>query len=173
MSHHHEEHRSAWQSLPSPWDVLAERRPTRAAIIRALHEQRADLVAQYPHLFLPSRPRPTPVVALLDLWREWDLAHAPCGACGGIGLVTSFGGALSRGALGGICIGCRRVLRREIGGGMGVILRATASIRTRHGYHFFASFPGSWGLHGPALGVVAVLQELGVSGLRARARGQL
>lgn len=172
MSHDHKEHRSAWQSLPSPWDVVAERRPTRAAILRALYEQRAELLTQYPHLVLPAKPHPTPVVVLLDLWREWDLAHAPCGACGGIGLVTGFGGALSRGSLGGVCIGCQRVLRRAIGG-MGVILRATASIRACHRYPFFGSFPGNWGLHGPALGVVAVLQELGVSGLRARARGQL
>ena len=48
------------------------------------------------------------------------------------------------------------------------IQRATASIRERHRYHFFASFPGSWWLHsGPGSGVVAVLQELGVSGPRA------
>ena len=47
------------------------------------------------------------------------------------------------------------------------IQRATASIRERHRYHFFASFPGSWRLQGPASGVVAMLQELGVSGPRA------
>jgi hypothetical protein len=102
--------------------------------------------------------------ALILLWQRWPLLRGGCPECKAPALGTSFGGHLSAGSIGGICIGCALVVSRWIAGigriwkGVQPILRDTP---------FYLRSGWGVGSNGPPVALIAVLQELGATDLPA------
>lgn len=161
---------SAFRSDPplAPWvPVRRRRRPVEARLLAAMLEHREGLTQWYPRVLVPALDPAvrTPVAALLLVWQHWDFASGPCPRCGAPAVATSFGGVMSVGSVSGCCTGCGSVLSRDGAGFMWVKRccdRATAGTPYRIPFRYF---PGGWSLWGEPRDLVAVLRELGASGV--------
>jgi hypothetical protein len=172
MSHTHD------LPTPGPWEWT--RRgcdDDLARIVRAAFERRHLLAERYP--WVPATPftiggigSPGPrchtAGALVLLWERWSWFGGPCPECGEPGLGVTAGGGLSTGRVTGLCIGCQAQLQRWIPGFHAIMHGVGEAL---HGTSFRLT-----GVPVPAAGrgaapLVAVLQELGASGL-AQPRGR-
>jgi hypothetical protein len=163
---------------PEPW--ARSRRGSDAAlarIARAAFEHRQQLATCYP--WVPAAqftiggigcpgPRCHTAGALVLLWERWSWYGGSCPRCGARGLGVTAGGGLSTGRVTGVCIGCEALLERWIPGFHAIMHGVGEAL---HGTSFRLT-----GVPVPAAGrgaapLVAVLQELGASGL-AQPRGR-
>jgi hypothetical protein len=165
---------------PAPWESLGYRNFHLARLFAAMFRQRRGLAAYYP--WVPVTPArigspycrsvaPYPAGALVRLWGGWDYLRGRCPRCGGSALGFAFVGGLSAGHVTGVCRRCATLVSRFVWG-IGTIMRGIRPVL--EGTPF--------GLTGGAVamperapvGLIAVLQELGESGLPSpRARGFL
>ena len=152
---------------PEPWRVADRRSPALARLVGALYRHRDDLIRMYPNVVLPTAPgnMPTPLAALLLLWANWDYAKGFCPACHSPAVATSFSGVLSAGSVGGFCTECGMPLARFIGG-IGRIHTGCreATAGTSWGIRITMA-PGAWRLAGDPQTLIAILQEVGATGL--------
>jgi hypothetical protein len=152
---------------PEPWRVGDRRSPALACLVGALYRYREDLIRIYPNVVLPTDPgnTPTPLAALLLLWANWDYGRGLCPACRSAAVVTSFSGVLSAGSVGGFCTECGMPVARFIGG-IGRVRTGCreATAGTPWAIRITAT-PGGWRLAGDPQVLIAVLQEVGASGL--------
>lgn len=152
---------------PEPWRVADRRAPALARLVGALYRHREDLIRTYPNVVLPTDPAntPTPLAALLLLWTNWDYGTGDCPACHGPAVATSFSGVLSAGSVGGFCTECGMPVARFVGG-IGRIRSGCREATAGTPWDIrITMVPGGWHLAGDPLVLIAVLQEVGASGL--------
>jgi hypothetical protein len=160
---------SAFRSdpLPGPWEPVRRHRTVEARLLAAMLACRERLLQWYPRVTVPTLDAEvrTPVAAVLLVWERWDYASGPCPRCGELAVATSFGGVMSIGSVSGCCTACAGVVTRE-GRGLswvkGCCDQATAGTPYRMP---FRMFPGGWTLRGEPRELVAVLHELGATGV--------
>ena len=161
------------EALPTPWESTGRRDPDRARLYRAVFQHRTELAAHYPWVFIPQcsgalkfgeHERPCPMGALILLWEKWPLLRGGCPECKAPALGISFGGHLSSGSIGGICIGCDLVVSRWIAG-IGPIWSGVKPILKDTPFYLRSG----WGVGstGAPAALIAVLQELGATDLPA------
>lgn len=152
---------------PEPWRVASSRSPALARLAGALYRHRETLMRVYPNVVLPTPPvnAPTPLAALLLLWENWDYAKGACPACRSPAVATSFTGVLSAGSVGGFCTDCGMPVARFIGG-IGRVRSGCRSATAGTPWEIrITMVPGAWRLAGDPLILIAILQEIGASGL--------
>lgn len=152
---------------PEPWHVADRRSPALALLAGALYRHRQELLRLYPTVVLPTPPAnaPTPLAALLLLWQNWDHAKGACPACWGPAVATSFSGVLSAGSVEGFCTECGMPVARFIGG-IGRVRRGCCDATAGTPWEIkITMVPGAWRLAGDPLILIAILQEIGASGL--------
>lgn len=159
-------------SVLPPWEPIARRKPSLARILREVIRLREPLADHYPNILIPAIPEPTRLGAIMLVWSWWEDARSPCAACGAIALMVSWGGMLSIGHMTGVCLGCQHVVTRYIGG-MAIGLAAVHRALDGSGYKMPMQFGPGWSLGGRAVALVAVLQELGATGLPNCRRARL
>ena len=158
---------------PTPWESVGRRDPDRARLYRAVFQHRTELAACYPWVSIPQcsgafrfgeHERPCPMGALILLWERWPLLRGGCPACKAPALGISFGGYLSGGSIGGICLGCHLVVSRWIAG-ISRIRRGVEPILKNTPFYLRSGY--GVGSSGVPAALIAVLQELGASDLPA------
>lgn len=152
---------------PEPWRVADRRSPALARLVGALYRHREQLIRMYPNVVLPTdvENTPTPLAALLLLWANWDYAKGLCPACRSPAVATSFSGVLSAGSVGGFCTECGMPVARFIGG-IGRVQRGCGDATAGTPWEIrITTIPGSWRLAGDPRTLIAILQEVGATGL--------
>ena len=159
--------------LPGPWKPVRRHRKVEARLLAAMLACRDHLVQWYPRVLVPALDPHvrTPVAALLLVWERWDFATGRCPRCDGRAVATCFGGVMSIGSVSGCCTACGGAVTRD-GGGISWVKHYCDKATAGTPYRIpFRLFPGGWALRGEPRDLVAVLHELGASGVpNARSR---
>jgi hypothetical protein len=154
---------------PYPWLGRGHRNAGKARLLRAMLEHRSELVRWYPHIPLTTSPlgQATPAAALLVLWDRWDYLRGPCPRCGSWALGVSLAGSFSIGRVSGHCVGCGETVSRFVPGSLAHTKTFVQRVLADTPYQVqFADW--GWCLCDNPRGLVAVLEELGATGLRER-----
>jgi hypothetical protein len=132
-------------------------------------EHRREILRWYPHIPLSTSPEgpATPVAALLLLWDRWDYVRGPCPRCGNWALGVSVAGSFSIGRVAGHCSGCGEAVSRFVPGGLALTKACVQRVLADSPYQIEFTDWG-WCLRDIPSGLVAVLKELGATGLQDR-----
>jgi hypothetical protein len=162
---------------PTPWESLGYRNFHLARLFDAVFRRRRLLAAWYPWVPVPMsrvgspyhRGTGYPAGALVRLWGGWDYLRGRCPACSGPVLGYAFGGALSSGAVTGVCRRCATMVTRFVWG-IGTVMRCIRPVLEGTPFGLTGGAADTPDRSPAAL--IAVLQELGETGLPApTARG--